>query len=207
MRDHQFCFRLDCPNALNGTELTLPYWFADSQGAKAQAELSLPFCSIRCLFQFVANRTLNGIMEEIVSTHWRHRRKEKPLPDQAPDIRLNEIIGDPVITKFVILTSWKLGNSHAIISLPFNSPEMAARFWEQCGRSYYLLLRYLFEHETKDQEDRPIPASISFVVPVTASNDKTKVIMPFSSLADAHQLWQSNGEDVTQLLRALLQPK
>lgn len=201
--NHEYCFQLDCPNLANGAELTLPYWYQDAIGQTAQAELTLPFCSVDCLFTFAANQSLIGILEQILNTHWHQRRIDGAQPTKAPAIQLKDTNGDAVVTKFIIPTSWSRGGSQAIVGLPFSSPEVAASFWEQCDRSYYLLLLYLFEHEIKNQADKPIPATIIFVVATATNNRIGRLTVPFDSLEEAHQRWLASDQDASKLILAL----
>lgn len=202
--NHEYCFRLDCSNRANGTELTLPFWYQDASGQTAQAELTLPFCGVDCLFTFAANQSLIGILEQILNTHWHQRRIHGAQPTKAPAIQLKDTNGDAVVTKFIIPTSWTRGGSQAVVELPFSSPEVAASFWQQCDHSYYLLLLYLFEHEKKNQENKPIPATINFVVATATGNGDARLAVNFKSLEEAHQRWLAHNQDATQLLLALL---
>ena len=205
--DHNFCFRLECPKPSGGAALILPYWFVDSLGQRAKADLTVPFCSVDCLFRFVGPEGLVGVIEGVLSTHRHFKLSSGAQPTKAPDIRLKETDGDPVITMFVVPTSWTHGRSHMIVGYPFSTLKAANSFWDQCDHNHYNLLLYIFERMRKDEAEGQVPATIKFVIPGNAGDGPATVAMQFSSLDAARKRWEEHGRDFSRLLLALLQPK
>ena len=197
--DHDFCFRLDCDQRPDGTELIVQYPFCNCHGQPDTATLVLPFCGLNCLLAFAVGKGVYEILEQVLSTHAHRHSSHKPKSPLAPVI--NRAEEAPVFTKFVIPTSWMKGTSYATISVPFSSPTVAEQFWQACQKNHYLLLYYLLEHHQPTSKTPGV--QIKFRIPINGSATPIEVSIMAAELAWVMDLWQSN-KDPKQFLAALL---
>lgn len=198
--DHDFCFRLDCDQRPDGTELIVQYLFCNCNGQPDTATLALPFCGLNCLLTFAIGKGAQDILEQVLSTHAHRHTSHKPKGQLIPVIERAE--NAPVFTKFVIPTSWMKGTSHATISVPFSSPTVAEQFWQACQKDHYLLLHYLFEHH------RPVVGAVGPKIRFLISTNgdgvaPIEVSITATQLPWVMDLWQ-NSKDPKQFLAALL---